>query len=270
MVAIIVPGRYGPMIVGGTGGAAAWTPASLGANLTAWYLADTGVYKDAGSTLAANNETVQQWNDQSGNAHHLSQATSGNRPTYKTASDYNTQKGIDFVAASSNFMTTPSQVIPSNNTTISAFIVGRMRTGTSNYGRALSWTTSASLSIDDYANTTSAALILRDAGVNGFSTYFNGGALQIQSISLATNYRLGVIFDGSNAKTYINGSGSAGTGAVPNFGANGALRAGGEFSGGGAPSSFWDGPILEVVIAKTSIASDVSNIETYFTNKWGS
>jgi hypothetical protein len=50
-----------------------------------WLKADSGVYSDAGSTLANNNDTVQQWNDQSGNGNNATQGTSANRPTFKTS-----------------------------------------------------------------------------------------------------------------------------------------------------------------------------------------
>jgi len=54
-------------------------------NLRCWLKADAGVYKDAGSTLAVNNDTVQEWHDQSGNNQHATQTTSGKRPTFKTS-----------------------------------------------------------------------------------------------------------------------------------------------------------------------------------------
>ncbi len=45
-----------------------------------WLKADAGTYTDAGVTLATNGQTVQQWNDQSGNNKHATQATAANRP----------------------------------------------------------------------------------------------------------------------------------------------------------------------------------------------
>jgi hypothetical protein len=51
-------------------------------------------------TLASVNDTVQQWNDQSGNGNNASQATAGNRPTFKGAAT-----GLLFSAAGSNAMT---------------------------------------------------------------------------------------------------------------------------------------------------------------------
>lgn len=59
-------------------------------NPYAWLKADAGAYKDAGSTLCANGDTVQQWNDSGSYAKNASQATSGARPTYVT----NSQNGL--------------------------------------------------------------------------------------------------------------------------------------------------------------------------------
>ena len=53
----------------------AFTPASL-ANLYAWYDAS-----DA-STITLNGGNVEQWDDKSGNARHISQSTAGSRPSY--------------------------------------------------------------------------------------------------------------------------------------------------------------------------------------------
>ncbi len=49
-----------------------------------WLKADAGAYTDAGVTLATNGQTIQQWNDQSGNNKHATQATAANRPTLIT------------------------------------------------------------------------------------------------------------------------------------------------------------------------------------------
>lgn len=49
-----------------------------------WLDAAVGVYVDAGVTPATNGQTVQQWNDQSGNGNNATQATSTNRPTFTT------------------------------------------------------------------------------------------------------------------------------------------------------------------------------------------
>ena len=67
--------------------AAAFVPTDL-ASLTAWWdFSDaTTLYTDAGSTLVSGDgDLIYQPNDKSGGGLHLTQATSGARPTYKTA-----------------------------------------------------------------------------------------------------------------------------------------------------------------------------------------
>lgn len=51
-----------------------------------WLKADEGVYSDGGSSYAVNNNTVQQWNDFSGNSNHAIQAVEDNQPTFTTGS----------------------------------------------------------------------------------------------------------------------------------------------------------------------------------------
>ncbi len=65
-----------------------WTPLTLGAALYAWYDATVGV-TDAGGGA------VSQWNDQSGNGKHLTQATGGLRPQTGTRTK-NSLNVIDF------------------------------------------------------------------------------------------------------------------------------------------------------------------------------
>ena len=55
-------------------------------NLVVWLKADAGVFTDTGGTTPATNDgdLIALWNDQSGNGNHVLQATSGNRPVFKT------------------------------------------------------------------------------------------------------------------------------------------------------------------------------------------
>jgi hypothetical protein len=50
-----------------------------------WLRADDGVYTDAGTTLAVDGESIQQWSDQSGNVSNASQTTATNKPILKTS-----------------------------------------------------------------------------------------------------------------------------------------------------------------------------------------
>lgn len=61
------------------------SPGGVSTNLRWWMKANAGAFTNAGGTTAATDGTlVQRWNDQSGIGNNATQATSGNRPTFKT------------------------------------------------------------------------------------------------------------------------------------------------------------------------------------------
>jgi len=64
-------------------GTTTFDPNSI-SGLKLWLKGDAGVFSDAGITPAVADGTVQQWNDQSGNGNHVSEATLGARPLFKT------------------------------------------------------------------------------------------------------------------------------------------------------------------------------------------
>lgn len=67
------------------GGTAPISPSSFGANLVAWYKADTGVFTDTGcSSAAANGNSVLCWTDQSGNGYNITNSVGSAQPTYNT------------------------------------------------------------------------------------------------------------------------------------------------------------------------------------------
>lgn len=104
--ALMGPRRWVPKIA--TGG----SPFSPVAPF-AQYDADLGVYEDAGTDPAENDDPVYQWNDQSGNGYHLVQSASDNRPILKTAY-HNSHNAIQFDGVNDfiqvNLGTTKSQV----------------------------------------------------------------------------------------------------------------------------------------------------------------
>jgi hypothetical protein len=68
--------------------------------MSLWLKADAGLYDAAsgGSAVTANGASVARWEDQSGNARHVTQAASGNRPTY-VASALNGLPAVSFATA---------------------------------------------------------------------------------------------------------------------------------------------------------------------------
>jgi len=175
------------------GGGGAWTPAVLGSALKWWVSADTGAYKDAGSTLAANTETVQQWNDQSGNGHHISQATSGLRPVF-TTNVFGTKPALAFDSS--------DDVLFSSSWTLSqpltVFVVYK-------YGASLGANYS-NLFTGDATGAYDGCLI--QSVRNGGSGYMYAGTLQATAgISVNTKYLfVGTFNDTSSGWAYNGGS----------------------------------------------------------------
>ncbi len=60
------------------------SPGSVSSDLTLWFKSDASVYSDAGATAVTNGGTIQQWNEQSGNASvaNVNQITGADQPTY--------------------------------------------------------------------------------------------------------------------------------------------------------------------------------------------
>jgi hypothetical protein len=71
-----------------------WTPANGGVPTALWLDAN-----DAGTITKDGGNLVSQWNDKSGNARHVTQATAANRPTYQAAG-LNGKPAVYFDAAS--------------------------------------------------------------------------------------------------------------------------------------------------------------------------
>lgn len=242
--------------------APAWTPASLGAALEGWFKADTGVYNDAGTTPATDGQTVQQWNDQSGNGVTLSQATSGQRPTYR-ATGFNSRKGIQFVAANSQFLASGLTAFALGGTTFSAYVVMFFTSSTGSNGRIVTFRGNGQS--DDFGNTASGIPLLtpNPSSFGGFRSGVGSGTF---AASVDTNYRVGGEFDGSFHTIYRNNVAGTPAAVAGTFGLTGEVGVGG-YTGS---STYLGGTIAEVVLTSTVLSSgDRTSLDDYFKAKWG-
>lgn len=95
---------------------AAYINALLAQSPLALWDAGSGVYSDAGTTPAADGALVQQWNDQSGNGYHMSQATSGDRPVFRASvATLNTRPGVEFVSSDYLIRTVTGSILANLN-----------------------------------------------------------------------------------------------------------------------------------------------------------
>ncbi len=192
---------------------------------------------------------------------------------YNATSAYNSKPAFDFAAANSACLKTASFPIGTANN-VSVFFVGRMTGSTAAYGRAMAYGVGA---VNDFNGAGSAAFITRDATNNGITTFsnvYNQPSPGAFSISLNTNYRIGLVINGGGSglvELFRNNS-SLGTASVPlNFSNNGTFIIGNEYNSGVGTASPWDGPICEVVVCNAALDStERGNLDTYFTDQWGS
>jgi hypothetical protein len=249
---LLARGRTGPFL-----------PASL-PNLRAWYRADAGVYSDAGSTLATNGQTVQQWNDQSGNGHHLKQSGSTNRPVYGTAS-FNLRPGLTF-DGDDVFYTNTAFFAMGSTTTASGFMVLNPAAGSVLNDRYLCYFGNGGVS--DWGVEASAIFFMADGagGVGGFRASSNR---DFAAVSSGTNYRWGSIYDGSNHTFYVNnssdGSPVASTGTLTSPGTLAVM--GGESVGNTAVSPA--AVVAEIVVTASALNSVArQDLDDYFVARW--
>jgi hypothetical protein len=252
------PRRFYQSIAARGGGG--FSPLSFGADLVAWYKADAGAYVDAGITLATNGQDVQQWNDQSGNGNHVSQANGTFRPTYLSAG-LNGRPTLDFIAAN-DVLISATDALDVGGTALSTFTVATLDVGAAAHARLLSFLGSGDA--NDFGFATSACLIIENDQTQAIATH-RQGYLGITSITYGTVYALGSIYDGVNATVYVNNSGSSPAASSGTFASTGTLRIG-QGSGGEA----WDGFCSEVVIVKKALSSDERNaLHAYLAARWG-
>jgi hypothetical protein len=84
-----------------------FTPADI-ATLALWLKADGTLWQDSARTtpVASDADPVGAWDDESGNGRHYTQATGGNRPTFRTAV-VNSEPVVRFAAGSAQWLGGP-------------------------------------------------------------------------------------------------------------------------------------------------------------------
>lgn len=244
--------------------APAWTPASL-SNLVAWYSADYGVYSDSGVTPATNGQRIQQWNDKSGNNYHLISTAADHKPLYQTTG-FNSLNTVLFdnpgtIAG----LQTNTGVAMGTGSAASSFWVGQMLTDTSANAGMFTYTPPGG----DPGDIGGMVFTRRVGSTNAVASYTQyTNVTANQNVSLATNYRIGMICEGLSSPwtPYLNGV--AGTpGAMTASTNNNFVNAGYLGISQGFEIS---GPVSEWVVTKSAMSgTDQTNLDNYFKTHWG-
>lgn len=233
-----------------SGGTRSFSPLDL--SPLAWYRADP-------IAITLNGSDVSAWADQSGNGHHLLQATPANQPLYTAAdANFNNQPSLTFTAANSDVMQCLTGGL-NGNQVHSVFAV--IRTG------ALAGAFAGYVYMGRSSGVNGSSGIGQSNGNNAW--YAGGSELTPQGAVLAPNtkYQFGKTHNGTNSQGYRNGV-ADGAAAARTY----ALASPSGFLIGGrdAASGFGNFSIPEwVVYGFEASAQQISDLTTYFTGRYG-
>lgn len=234
--------------------------------LVAWYSVRlSSLWQDSGRTtpVASNNDPVGAWDDLSGNARHLTQATAGSRPTYKSSGfndqPYLSYDGGDYLASTAAWV---ASLFSGTDKPFVAITVVR-RTAAANQAIAALANTGNNTPVRYSRLTGGDAFGL--AHVNDANSP-GGGVLNTAAGSVGDNPRvLTAIYDGTNASIYVNAEAqvvdqASGTGdtTLDSFAVGARLRT--------APGLFFTGDIPEVIIATALTAQEREGVIAYLQN----
>jgi len=230
-------------------------------NLKFWLRADRQVYSDAGSTLATDGATVQQWNDQTVGANNATQANTTNKPTFRAGTStkaINFHPVIDFDGFD-NYLDTGSFIPQSGQGAFSYYAITTGTPGAANWNIIFGY--GVQLAGQEYG-------LAWRAGVTDFLGLDTGGSGNLVSTyaTTATPTLIRHTYDGTNETLYANGT-SVGTQA---FTYNTATTNGLDIGRDIAPSNYVKGTIAELVLYNAAqSAADIIKLESYLAAKYG-
>ncbi|HCM33879.1 thrombospondin type 3 repeat-containing protein, partial [Chryseobacterium sp.] len=242
----------------------------------AWYRADAAVYSDAGTTSAADNTTVQQWDEFNNKPFPLTQAAAAQKPTFSNQSTLaNFNPTVTFISAGhgtgqGGFMAADpgsgNEII--NRTQGSIYTSGKMNTlgaaGLAGFDASMNY---PGLHISNNAttdkllffsggtyNTLSTNLFASQKPFVAGSSWLNGGGTP------TTNALTKVWLDG-NENIYNNTSSNINTGNTLRI-----FRIGRDTDWGSH-----DGQLNETIVFENPLsASEKARVDSYLSVKWGS
>jgi hypothetical protein len=231
------------------------------------------------STITLSSSKVTQWNDKSGNGYNFTQATSGNQPTYSSAS-LNSLNTITFTSANSTYLlgTASTNFMGTNSLSVyGIFKTNNSTSGSSVFSKALYGSASGRI-LYGYRDPGTPGTIVGGIGGNqGSNVYtaisdtYTGGAWRV----------FGFVSDrsGWTNTTYQNGISIGSTTITANTTTNltnafpmlvGAYN---NSTGGANPPQagyYLDGGVGELLVFSTALTTTQrQTIEQYLSRKWG-
>jgi hypothetical protein len=237
-------------------GAAAFTPASI-SGLIGWYDASYG-----GNTITSGNFTAVA--DRSGSSNNLGNS---NTVPYNATSAYNSMPAFDFAKANNAGLIMPSATASGITTAASIFIVGRANSGMTGFAGISPLIGTGQT--NDFDNTNS--LVFSRSGSDQIESFYNSGTIADSNYTAATNMRFGFVIGSGTLTQYINNSAATSNSISFSIGTSFAIAMGNRWLSGTLAGFPWDGPMCEVVIYSVALTTqNRSDLDNYFTTKWGS
>lgn len=250
-------GSLSPLGQGRGVSVAAFDPSTI-SGMQLWLKADANVYKDAGSTLAVDGDLVQQWNDQSGNGNHASQATGANRPIFKT----NIQNGKPSVRTDgiASYM---SGAVVNATTTATVFVAAKR---ISSQGGASTCIFIRGSQANDYDNPAS-FIAAYESGSSTIQVYRQVALSVVTHPGNGVAYVFATVFDGANNTAYLNGAAQAAVGSTGSFITDtyylGTRKV-------GSLTQFANYELLEILYYAAALnTANRQSVESYLKTRWG-
>ncbi len=231
-----------------------------------WLDAATSVFSDAGTTLALNNNNVQQWNDRSGNGRNASQGLLLNRPNYFTG----VQNGMPVIRyTSANTDVLVSTGLTTGNTASVWAIASYSTLPSTNPGilqaspTGLSGSTGAADKVIGMWVNSGAGTRVWGRGVQSNNTQHN--ISQVTTLNASSFYILNSIYRSNRIDQYVNHNAA---GNVPTH--DGTLRSWTDVAIGRQGNESWNGDIAEIIMYNFEVnAAQRIIIDNYLSAKYG-
>jgi hypothetical protein len=240
------------------------------ANLEAWFDAADS------STMTTVSGAVSEWRSKAGATRNLTQGTAANRPAL-TANYYNGRSAVSFDGSNDVLFATGLGAIAMSPLSVFIALDSEITSATNDRGVMTMHVTSATNSFD---NNGGFQFVANSAARTGgqraaYEAYARAatGSLEIETTTRSTAQPIGktvfgIAADGTNGTLYQNGP------AVDLQAASASYTSTTMYFGSlvqsGAPSLYWQGKILEILVyARAVSASERAAITNYLGNKWG-
>lgn len=208
------------------------------------------------STLTLSGNAVSEWRDKSGNSRHVSQSTSGSRPTYGS----NTLNGRHVLTFDGGDYLDGANTALVNGTdgTFSVFAVARTTTAAS-----------TTQSIIDSGNNVAQFLRIDNSAAESIVFYTNGNPVDDSSTSISseTYYVLSAICGTEDIEVWVNETTNGNTALFSSLKTNSNAFTVGAWTGD--KSQKLTGDIAEIIIfPRTLYPYESAQIKNYLYNKW--